>query len=98
MDSRSSLLPRCAQAPTVQFWPLSEVQRPMPNPPQPAARSPANHFPNAALKTRMGSPKFVAWPVANGDGRMRLNVSPPLVETERPERLRGTALESRESL
>src|SRR6516162_4771076 len=49
IDSRSSAPPLWAQAPTVQVIASSEVQRPIPWPPHPPAKSPANHLANALL-------------------------------------------------
>src|SRR5258707_5209071 len=82
MDSRSSRVPTWAQAPTIHAMPLTEVQRPIPWPPHPDVRSPANHIPRARLYTTTGSPKFDPCPVAKGDGSRRVKVRPPLVETD----------------
>src|SRR5216684_2056069 len=58
IDSRSPAPPPrlAAHAPGIQVTPSSEVHRPTPWPPQPVARSPANHILSAALYTTIGSP------------------------------------------
>src|SRR6266853_1955023 len=45
---------------------LVDVHRPMPWPPQPVAKSPANHMPKRALYTTIGSQKLVPWPEQRG--------------------------------
>src|SRR5436190_4824136 len=85
IDSRSSSAPECAHAPTLQVRPSADVHKPIPWPPHPVARSPANHLCNRALNTRIGSPKFVPWPLANGAGSRRVNVAPPSVDLDTPE-------------
>ena len=76
--SRSSLPPLCAHTPGIQVMPSSEVHRPMPWPPQPVARSPANHRLSAALYTTIGSPKLVVWPEQSC--WLACQVVPPSVE------------------
>src|SRR5206468_11222529 len=58
IDSRSSSVPLCAQAPTLQLKPSTDVHKPIPWPPHPVVRSPANHVAvcSRALNTRIGSP------------------------------------------
>src|SRR3954471_4729982 len=50
IDSRSSAEPLCAHAPVAQVMPSFEVHMPMPWPPQPVAKSPANHLFSFELK------------------------------------------------
>src|SRR5215468_11175333 len=49
IDSRSSAPPLWAQAPMVQVIASVEVHRPIPRPPHPLTKSPANHLPSALL-------------------------------------------------
>src|SRR6266404_6790626 len=82
IDSWSSRLPLCAHAPVVQVTPSGEVHRPIASPPQPVAKSPANHMPKCALYTTIGPPKLVPWPEQKGWSAV--HVLPLSVEYERP--------------
>src|SRR5947207_82764 len=86
---RSSPLPvllTCAHGAIVHAVPFVDCHIPIPtlDPQSPVARKPANHLLSALSKMTAGSPKFARELPVNGDGRSRLNVWPPSVETEAP--------------
>src|SRR5262245_21394796 len=83
IDSRSSSVPLCAQAPGVQLMPSAEVYNPIPCPPQPVARSPANQVERRAFHTTTGSPRLPPCPEHRGEAPAppeRVNVAPLSVE------------------